>query len=281
MLHLDRRSLLLCALLACTLAACPSSDKDRQDARASRIDARPATGRVDAGVRSDRGSAAADAAGPMRVDGGPSLDALADGRLRADGRAGDRGVDASTTGRCEVLDEVAPGSLTSWSGGDSGHNPVVTWTEQPTGYQGSTAISATCVGTTTSYCESENLYKDFVVGPQNSSTAVLQLYFKATSSKSYYNATFVYVSLLGAESETALGSAGYYLEEGVGEHPAKTTPATYHLMEPTPTADVYRLPLSHAGAAVSFSRLRVYFFSYACEGQNTSVLDHLVFCPTS
>lgn len=285
MRYVDRGSLHLCALLACTLTACPKSDTDGRDARASRSDARPDAGRSKVDVRPDarpdQGFGVADARKNPPTDAAPARDAQADRGALADGRAGDVGADASTGGGCVLLDEVAPGSLASWSGGDSGNNPVVTWTEKPVGYQGSTAISATCVGTTTAYCESENIFKDFVVGTQSSSTAALRLYFKATSSKSYYNATFIYVWLLGAESETPLGHAGYYLEEGVGDHPVKTVPASYHLMEPTTTADVYRLPLSHAGAAVSFSKLRVFFFSYACAGENTSVLDHLALCPTS
>jgi hypothetical protein len=173
-----------------------------------------------------------------------------------------------------VIDEVAPGSLSAWEVTDEEYNPVLTYEEVTSPYDGSTAIETSVVGNTISMCETKSLKRTYAYGGNTSDTD-LQAYLAFTSSMSYYNLPYVVVQLLD-EADTVIEYQVYYGTDVTGSYYGDiiaSNPDSYTKL-PSEAGD-FVLDLEAMGSNIDFASFSVILANYTCEGENTTTFDHL------
>lgn len=194
-----------------------------------------------------------------------------------------QGLDCEPIYTCQiqVLDDVPTGSLNTWTLFSTAPNPVVSYSETNQGYQGSNAIFADCVGTTTAFCEQKNISKVYDIGAANTDTSSLTAYLVFTSNQTQYNAAFLCIEFLDS-ADNNVGDECYYRPEGMGTVPLMTDPDRFTLLTATAESDVYRIDFSAAAININYAKINIKLVNYACIGTNTTTFDHLVFenhCP--
>lgn len=181
----------------------------------------------------------------------------------------------STPPETEILvDEVLPGSISGWQVTNTGGNPIFTYTEITSPYDGSTAIKTSVVGTTVSMCPSQTISKVYPLSG-NTSTTTLRAYLSFTSTMQTYTFPYVLVDLYDKNNER-VGSQVYYGKGVIGSlyaGYASNNPDSY--TELTSEAGDMSLDLSSMGADVDFSSLKITLANYACIGENSVTFDHL------
>jgi hypothetical protein len=191
-----------------------------------------------------------------------------------DGPLTNRQVRSKSGAACtQVLDSVPAGSLSTWIVQNTGGNPIFSYTEITSPYDGSTAIQTSVNGYTYSQCPSQYIEKTYTVSG-NALTSDLKAYLAFTSTLDYYNFPYVLI-ILYDEGNNVVGSHIYYGKGVIGG-----LYASYVASDPTsytelPSAAGYQtLDLSPMGD-VSFAKIGVRISNYACVGSNSVTLDQL------
>jgi len=173
-----------------------------------------------------------------------------------------------------IIDEVLPGSLSTWSVTNSGGNPIFSYGEITSPYDGSTAIQTSVVGNTYSLCPSQYIEKIYNISG-NTDYTDLEAYLAFSSTMDEYNFPYLVVYVLD-ENETSLGYQVYYgngVISGIYQDYAAASPEYYTEL---PSASGYMtLDLAKIGININFSKIKVMLANYACVGENSIVFDHL------
>ncbi len=175
-----------------------------------------------------------------------------------------------------ILDEVSPGSLDGWTRSDNinASNPVLTYSEVTEGYEGSLAIKGNCAGNSVLTCEHKSISKKYHIGTANSDTSYLEFFYQASvGNENILSWTYMIVSLIN-ENDQEIIFKRYYLPQGLG---SGANLEEYILLEPGSEQGLWKIDLSTMGENLNFSKISITLISYACEGTNAFVFDHLVF----
>jgi len=173
----------------------------------------------------------------------------------------------------QVLDDIPVESISTWITMNSGGNPYLTISEITSPYDESIALQTSVNGVTTELCPSQGVYKEFFVNG-NAMTTDLKAYLSFTSTMDTYN--FPYVQVVLYDNDVQVGYQVYYgkgVISGLYAEYAAADPE--HYTELSAAEGFMTLDLSKMGD-VDFQMIRVYVFGYACVGQNSVTLDHLV-----
>jgi uncharacterized repeat protein (TIGR01451 family) len=172
-----------------------------------------------------------------------------------------------------VLDSVPSESLSSWTDGNFGGNPIFSYSEITSPYDGSTALHTSVVGNTLMECYNQYLKKTYFV-EGNSQTSDLKAYLEFVSSMDQYNFPYIYVIFYDS-ADNYVGQQYFYGNGVIGSHYAGLAAASpsYYTELSAASGDL-TMDLSNLGN-VNFSRIDVYVSNYACMGTNSITFDQL------
>jgi hypothetical protein len=174
-----------------------------------------------------------------------------------------------------LLDEVLPGSLSEWEITDEQYNPILSYEEIVSPYDGTTAIRTRVVGNTVMMCETKVITKTYNISG-NTETTDLQAYLEFASNLTTYNFPYLIVVLLD-ENNQSLGQQVYYGKDIVGSFFLNTyiltNPDSYTEL-PFATGDMI-LDLAEVEENIDFSKIRIRLANYTCVGENSIIFDHL------
>lgn len=176
-----------------------------------------------------------------------------------------------------VLDDVSTGSLATWEQYTSPYNPISTYTEITSPYDGSTALKTSVTGDTLMYCDTKYISKTFDVGSSNTDTSDLHAYLEFWYDGTYYNFPFIQVVLLD-DNDQSVGSHVWYGKGVVGglyQSYIAADPGSYS--EFPSDKGYFDMDMSAFGSNIAYSKIKVYMLDYTCIGNNYIVMDHLVF----
>ncbi|SHG07066.1 HYR domain-containing protein, partial [Mariniphaga anaerophila] len=174
-----------------------------------------------------------------------------------------------------LLDEVLAGSLAGWGITDEQYNPILSFEEIVSPFDGTSAIQTSVVGNTIMMCETKAVTKTYdIIG--NSATVDLKVYLEFASNLTTYNFPYIVAELLD-ENDNSLGQHVYYGKDMVGSFFLNshilTNPDSYTEL-PSATGDMV-LDLARIGEDIDFNKISIKLCNYACEGENSIVFDHL------
>ncbi len=174
-----------------------------------------------------------------------------------------------------LVDDVAPSSLTTWTVNNPGGNPIFTYEEIVSPFDGSTAIKTSVVGSSYSPCHQPSISKDYPVSG-NTTVTSLQAYLAFTSTMDTYNFPYLFVEIYDADEER-VGSQVYYGKDIVGSwyKTNRIDVDSEAYTELQSTAGDMTLDLSVMGEDIDFTSLKVTLANYACIGENSVTFDHL------
>ena len=184
---------------------------------------------------------------------------------------------AATTQRAGiVLDEIAPGSLADWDEtyDPQQFNPRFFREEVRSPLDGSTAIRTRAVGNTLATCETKWTRRVYATGAQDSSQTLLSAYVDFAFNGTAYNLPSLTIELLDAQ-DRSLGRRSYFGQGVIGQFNRSQLGQTGHVELRTATG-MHQFDLSKIGAHIHYAKLAIYLQNYACEGENSVVLDQLV-----
>ncbi|MGV8151314.1 MAG: hypothetical protein ACP5NV_06325 [Candidatus Woesearchaeota archaeon] len=176
------------------------------------------------------------------------------------------------------LDNVNSGSLPTWYQYYSGYNPVPTYQEIVSPYDGSTAIKTSVYGNTLMYCDTKYIHKTYDMhSTYTTENTELKAYLEFSYDGTYYNFPYVVVQLLNQNDEL-IGQHVWYGKNIVGGHYYN-----YILQDPESYTEFpsdkgyFTMDLSEIGSDIEYRKIRVNLQDYTCIGTNSIIIDDISF----
>ena len=183
-----------------------------------------------------------------------------------------------------VVDTIEAGDISDWTPPDMGGNPVTTFEEITSPYDGSTALRTTVSGNTLMSCPVRSTSRMFPLGTSVSTDAVaLRLYLALDSDMTEYNWPGLELALYSEGN--VVGYVVYYRAAATGSYIMQRT-ADWHAIADNGYQILPFSPLLDASSAVStnpiqFDALQLIIINYTCEGNNSVIIDNVSLVPAT